>query len=211
MKGGFRLIFRVLLVDDELPALRFMQSIIDKYLPDFRVDGKCTSAEAALHHLQEHPVDVLITDISMGKMNGIELAKQARVMLPDLAIVIISGYGEFEYAQGAIEAGVNSYILKPVSIPRVRQTLEAIQSQMEDRQAGQAALVFPAMACDRPIDPKLVARFAYSKYRFAYLQWGGSDQRLPAKLVSTSVIQPMPKDHLLLRGRTEDEQILVLP
>lgn len=203
--------YQVLLVDDELPALRFVQSIIDKYLPDFSVAEKCTSAEAALRYLQDHSVDVLITDITMGKMNGIELAKQARNLLPDLCIVIISGYGEFEYAQGAIEASVASYILKPVSIPRVRQTLEEIRDKLDLRLRQKAGLVLPAVACDRPVDPRLMTGFAHCRYRFAYLQWGGTEPRLPVKLVASSLVQPVPKDHWVLRGRTEDEHIVIYP
>lgn len=68
--------YQVLLVDDELPALRFIQSIIEKYAPDFQVTHTCPSGEKAYEYLQSHAVDVLITDIAMQRMNGIG-ARQA--------------------------------------------------------------------------------------------------------------------------------------
>lgn len=112
--------YQVLLVDDELPALRFIQSIIEKYAPDFQVTHTCPSGEKAYEYLQSHAVDVLITDIAMQRMNGIELAKLARRLQQDIHIVVISGYAEFEFAQGAIQAAVDDYILKPVGISQMK-------------------------------------------------------------------------------------------
>ena len=76
--------YQVLLVDDELPALRFIQSIIEKYAPDFQVTHTCPSGEKAYEYLQSHAVDVLITDIAMQRMNVIELAKLARRLQQDI-------------------------------------------------------------------------------------------------------------------------------
>ena len=108
--------YRVLIVDDEMPALRFVQSIIEQFAQNFQVVGTAASGEQGFQFLEQHPVDLLITDIGMRGMNGIELAQSARAMQPNIHIIIISGYGEFEYAQGAIQAGVDEYLLKPVSV-----------------------------------------------------------------------------------------------
>ena len=86
--------YRVLIVDDEMPALRFVTSIIEQFARNFQVAGTATSAEQGLKFLHQHSVDLLITDISMHGMNGIELAKAARAMQPNIHIVIISGYRE---------------------------------------------------------------------------------------------------------------------
>ena len=90
--------YRVLVVDDEMPALRFVRSIIEQFAKDFQVVATASSGEHALEHLRQQSVDLLITDISMHGMNGIELAQSARAMQPNIHIIIISGYGEFEYA-----------------------------------------------------------------------------------------------------------------
>ena len=90
--------YRVLIVDDELPAQRFVRSIIEQFASRFQVTGTAASGEQGLQFLQQNTVDLLITDISMHGMNGIELAKMARAIQPNIHIVIISGFGEFEYA-----------------------------------------------------------------------------------------------------------------
>ena len=103
--------YRVLIVDDEMPALRFVQSIIERFATNFQVAGVATSGEQGFQLLEQQMFDLLITDIGMRGMNGIELAQAARAMQPNIRIVIISGYGKFEYAQGAIQAGVDDYLL----------------------------------------------------------------------------------------------------
>ena len=108
----------VLVVDDEMPALRFVRSIIEQFAKDFQVVATASSGEHALEYLRQQSVDLLITDISMHGMSGIELAQAARVIQASIHIVIISGYGEFEYAQSAIQVGVDDYLLKPVSISK---------------------------------------------------------------------------------------------
>ena len=123
--------YGVLIVDDELPSLRYVRNIIEQFAPGFRVTGLCTSGEQAMEYLQKQPVDLLITDISMHGMSGIDLAQAARKLVPALHILIISGYGEFEYAQGAIQAGVDDYILKPVSISKMTSLLQSMQQKLD--------------------------------------------------------------------------------
>ena len=100
--------YRVLIVDDEMPALRFVQSIIERFATNFQVAGVATSGEQGFQLLEQQMFDLLITDIGMRGMNGIELAQTARAMQPNIRIVIISGYGKFEYAQGAIRQRIQS-------------------------------------------------------------------------------------------------------
>ena len=83
--------YRVLIVDDEMPALRFVRSIIEQFAKGFQVTCTATSGEQGLEYLQQHNVELLITDISMHGMNGIELARAARALQPNIHIVIISG------------------------------------------------------------------------------------------------------------------------
>ena len=91
----------------------YLRSIIQQFSSQFEVVDAVISGEAALKHLQSETIDLLITDISMHGMSGIELAHIAKKLQPDIHIVIISGYGEFEYAQGAIQAGVDEYCSSP--------------------------------------------------------------------------------------------------
>ncbi len=204
--------YQVLLVDDELPALRFMQSMLEKYAPDFSLQSACTSGEKAFDYLKNHTLDVLVTDITMQQMNGIELAKQARKLQPDLHIVIISGYAEFEYAQGAIHAAVDDYILKPVSVTQIKQTFGKLKALLEEEHTERATALLPAIACGHPFDKEAFSRyFTQQEYRFALLRWGGIDPRLHTTLRATSMILPIKDGFYALRGRDDEEQLLIIP
>ena len=137
--------YRILLVDDEMPALRFLQAIIGKYAPDFGVCASYTNGAAALEYLSKYPVDLLITDISMDGMNGIELAQAAREARPDIHILILSGYSEFEYAQGAIRAAVDDYILKPVPIPQITKALKTIREKLDEEAGAKGPALLSAL------------------------------------------------------------------
>ena len=204
--------YRVLIVDDEMPALRFVRSIIEQYAKNYQVAGTAASGEQGLLFLQQNTVDLLITDISMHGMNGIELAKAARALQPNIHIVIISGYGEFEYAQGAIRAGVDEYLLKPVSISKMTAMLQSLEKKMDVDSSDLAASVLPAMACGQPY-PKETADQLYRRknFRFALIRWGNLDMTLPKTLGATSLVQPRDEHFQVLRGRDDDERILIAP
>lgn len=73
-------------------------------------DGK-----AALELVKRERPELVLSDIQMPFMNGLELLKETRRLLPDTRVVMISGYAEFEFAQQALNLGANGYLLKPVS------------------------------------------------------------------------------------------------
>lgn len=206
------LMYRVLIVDDEMPALRFVRSIIEQFAKNFQVAGTAASGEQGLQFLQQHSVDLLITDISMHGMNGIELAQAARAMQPNIHIVIISGYGEFEYAQGAIQAGVDEYLLKPVSINKMTAILQSLEKKMDADSSDLAASVLPAIACGQPYSRENAALLYQGKsYRFALIRWGNLDMTLPKILGATSLVMPRDEHFQLLRGRDDDERVLIAP
>lgn len=202
--------YRVLIADDEMPALRFISSIVEQFSNGFHVTGTVSSGELALDFLQKNPVDLLLTDISMHGMNGIELARAAREIQPSIHIVIISGYGEFEYAQGAIQAGVDSYLLKPVSISKMSTVLQSVQQKLERENAGRSGSVLPALACGQPYNREMAAQlFGRNTYRFAYIRWGNLNMILPKFLSATSMMRATDSHFQVLRGRDDDERILI--
>lgn len=202
--------YHVLIVDDELPAIRFVRSIIEQFSHGFHVAGTASSGDLAVEFLQKHTIDLLITDISMHGMNGIELAQLARKMQPEIHIVIISGYGEFEYAQGAIKAGVDDYILKPINIAKMTAILESIHQKLDTKNAGLSAAILPALACGQPYSAETLRQlFGRKNYRFACIRWGNLDMLLPKSLNATSLL-PSEDDYFqVLRGRDEEERILI--
>ena len=204
--------YRVLIVDDEMPALRFVRSIIEQFGKPYEVAGTMSSGEQALEFLQKEKIDLLFTDISMHGMNGIELAKAARGILPNIHIVIISGYGEFEYAQGAIQAGVDEYLLKPVSISRMTAILQSMEQKLTAENTGLEASLLPAIACGQEYSRETAAQlYSRKRFRFAAIRWGNQDMTLPKALTASSLVLPKGEHFQVLRGRDEDERILIAP
>lgn len=202
--------YRILLVDDEMPALRFLQAIIGKYAPDFSVCASYTNGAAALEYLGKYPVDLLITDISMDGMNGIELAQAAREARPDIHILILSGYSEFEYAQGAIRAAVDDYILKPVPIPQITKALKTIREKLDEEAGAKGPALLSALFSGAPFDENLLERlYGGAKYHFALVRWGNL-RLLQPPLTGTAAVPLTDAPFSALYGRDDDEQILFM-
>ena len=203
--------YKVLIVDDEMPALRYMQAIVEKYAPGYEIIDSCTSGEAALEVLQKEHVDLLLTDISMPAMDGITLALKARELKPDIHIMIVTGYADFEYAKGAIQASVDDYILKPVSVTQMKSALDKLRLRMDEEQSTRIPLALSAMFARKPYDEALLTRlFGAGRFHFALLRWGNLGMTR-GKLKSTSLIPLEGTSLHALYGRDEDEQLLFMP
>ena len=202
--------YKVLIVDDEMPALRYLQTIVEKYAPGFEIAESCINGEAALAHLRREHIDLLITDISMPAMDGITLALRAREQQPDIHIIIVTGYADFEYAKGAIQASVDDYILKPVSVSQMKDTLDKLRLRLDEEQAVRIPAALSSMFRRRAYDEAILSRhFGAGRFHFALLRWGnlGSSR---GSLKATSVIPLESQPFHALYGRDEDEQVLFM-
>lgn len=116
----------VLLVDDENFSLQSMKSLIPWELWNCNVIAVANSGKEALEILNSKKVDIVFTDIKMPGMDGLQLIREVKKNNKEIRFVIITGYGEFEYAQKAIQYGVKKYLLKPVGISEIEETLLAL-------------------------------------------------------------------------------------
>jgi two-component system response regulator YesN len=107
---------KVMIVDDEQLSRNGLIDLIGWEKFGCTVVASAENGREALNLLTQTEPDMIITDICMPFVDGLELIEQARKLYPDITIVIISAYSEFEYAQRAIRYGVRSYILKPVML-----------------------------------------------------------------------------------------------
>lgn len=202
--------YRILIADDEMPALRFLQAIVEKYSHDFTVAGSFTSGEAALEYMTKNKVDLLLTDISMPSMNGIALSLKVREMQPDVHIAIVTGYADFEYAKGAIKASVDDYILKPVSVTHMTEMLKKIKNKLDGEMAAREPALLAALFSGQPYDPGLLSRlYGDGKLFFALVRWGNLGFS-SGKLIATSAIPQVMMPLHALYGRDEDEQLLFM-
>lgn len=123
--------YHILVVDDQQAEIDAIEWLIHKHDLPFSV-AQANDGEVALAYIRGHHVDLLFTDIRMPFMDGLELIKQAKVVLPDLKVLIYSAYGEFEYAQKAIQLGTVNYMLKPIDVKEFLKVFHNIIAQLED-------------------------------------------------------------------------------
>jgi len=125
--------YRILLVDDEILVRDAIRENIDWKAMDCELVGDCDNGKAAAEFVQTHPVDIVLTDILMPYMDGMELSRFLHDNYPDIVIVIFSGFGEFEYAKKAIQYDVSEYMLKPVTAMELRAVIEKMKKKVDQR------------------------------------------------------------------------------
>lgn len=126
---------KVFLVEDEIVIRENICQMVPWAEYGFELCGEAGDGEMALPLILEKKPDVLITDIRMPFMDGLELSQIVRKELPDTKIVIVSGYDDFNYARTAITIGVEEYLLKPVSRQDFVDVLEKIRGRFEEENA----------------------------------------------------------------------------
>lgn len=132
--------YKVVLVEDEIITREGIRDNVDWKRIGFEFCGEAPDGEMALQLLQTVQPDVLITDIRMPFMDGLQLGLIVRERMPWVKMVILSGHDEFEYAQAAIKLGVTEYLLKPVTVPDLHKVLAKIATQLDQEKAEQEKL-----------------------------------------------------------------------
>ena len=118
---------RVMVIDDEIAHMRGVINHIDWEKMDFDIPLGLTNPIEALKILKKEKFDVVITDIKMPELSGLELIKQLREAGKDMDIIIVTGYDEFQYAKEAIKLGVYAYLLKPLHTEELEENLIKIR------------------------------------------------------------------------------------
>ena len=128
--------YTVLVVDDEQEQRLALIERVDWESAGFEVVGEAENGVEALDVLETLEPDLIITDIKMPMISGLELAAKVRELRPATQMVILSGYDSFEYAQTAINYNIISYLLKPISPEEMSGELIKIRRRMDERLSG---------------------------------------------------------------------------
>ena len=143
--------YRVLVVEDE-PLMRdYLIGTIPLLHTCFAAVDAAHDGVAALALFEQNRYDLVITDLRMPGMDGLELIERIRTLVKTLPIIILTGYDEFEYARTALHFGVAEYLLKPLNDDALRETLERIENIIRQHRS--------AMLLPEDLTPKNIAKF----------------------------------------------------
>ncbi len=117
---------KVFMVEDEIGIRQSVRESLDWQSAGFEYLGDAPDGEIAIKSIRKLKPDIVITDIKMPFMDGLELTKVVRNELPDTRFVILSGHDDFSYAQQAIRLGVSEYLLKPISPAELMQSINRV-------------------------------------------------------------------------------------
>lgn len=123
--------YSIMIVEDEYLVRQGIASLVDYEQFGMQVIAQAENGIEAWQKFQENPADILLTDINMPQMNGLELAKLVRDQAPKCHIVFLTGYDDFDYARTAIKLGADDYLLKPFSKDDVEEMLAKVQTKLD--------------------------------------------------------------------------------
>ncbi len=130
---GRNIMLRILLVDDEKFAIEGLISMLDWERFQGELSGTASSGEEALKLMESIHPDVIISDIKMKGMDGIELARHVHAKNEQVYMILLTAHGEFEYARQAIQYGVIDYILKPITRDKLEHLNQLLVQKTEQK------------------------------------------------------------------------------
>lgn len=192
--------YKLIIIDDEEKIADGMAQLFPWQNIGFQVDQVFTSARKALEYLEEHPVDVVLTDIEMPDMNGLELSRQL-LNHPDIQKVFFSSYSNYEYFRAALQSGVADYLMKPVAYSALLECFEKIRARLDAR--GEHIEEAPKAYYDQIIYS--VKQYLKSSYRSATLEEAAAKVNLSPSYLSRIFKEKsgMGFSELLLKIRME--------
>lgn len=124
---------RVIIADDEETIRNGLKKLIESYNLGLSVIATAEDGEIAMKVIEHYKPEIILMDINMPFMNGLEIIEKLRQTDEDAKIIIISGYNQFEYAQKALELGVFSYLLKPINYREFKNILVKAMNSYSER------------------------------------------------------------------------------
>lgn len=131
LEKGRQTMYRLLLADDE----KEIRNGLSQYFPwnevGFDLIGQCENGMEVLQFIESHPIDVLLCDIRMPVMSGIDVARQLHHSKSNIKVVFLSGYKDFEYAKQALVYDVKGYIVKPTKYTELFEVFSALKIELD--------------------------------------------------------------------------------
>lgn len=163
MEGLRIIMYNLIIVEDEKIIRSSLQDYIRQTCREFSVGGTFSNGKDALAYCETHHTDVVLTDIKMDKMDGLTLCSLLHQQYPFCHMIIISGFGTFDYARKALQYGVKNYLLKPIDFKELTDCLSSIKASLDretaliDAAEEDASLFFTELVSGSLSSPKAIA------------------------------------------------------
>lgn len=125
--------YKLLIVDDEEIERIGMAECISWEQYDIELTGTAWNGVDALRQMEENRPDIVLTDIKMPVMDGIELIRKVRGLYPEIEFIVLSGYGEYEFTSQAMSEGIRYYILKPCDEKKIMEIIEKVKDEIDGK------------------------------------------------------------------------------
>lgn len=138
---GEEIMYSLIIAEDEQTTRRGLVNMVKWNELGFQVDGEFSDGQELLEYLKNNIPDVILTDIKMSRVSGLDIARFVFEKNLPAQVVFLSGYKDFEYAQSAMEYRVLHYLVKPVSLPKLREVFGSICKKLDQQNEVQNSLM----------------------------------------------------------------------
>lgn len=202
--------FRVLVVDDEPAAAEYISNIIRIKCPALEVVATAENGQEGLGKFMQMKPDLIISDVKMPVMDGLDLVKAVKEMNKEVPIVLVSGYQEFEYVKAALKYGVSDYILKPMTPAGFAASMVPVIRVMERRMYERKKKLVRSMIAGDTSSKEIIEQyFTEKRYYVAVMRENG----LPRRFTDACEIELISElgNTMFIYGRDEREALYICP
>ena len=132
---------KIVIVEDEIRIREGVEKLIKRIPNEYEMIVTAENGEEGLQIILEHQPEIVITDIKMPKMDGIEMLTKLKALGKMPKVIVLSAYSEFEYARQAIKLGVSEYILKPISVIEFSNSFKSLCQQIQDEKEKENSML----------------------------------------------------------------------
>ncbi len=201
---------KVLVAEDEPVSLKTICSIIEKNCCEYEITGQAENGEQALNFIRTDHPDLVISDIKMPKISGVELARRVREEFPDICFIIVSGYQDFAYMQSAIRSGVSDYLLKPLMPDALCRAMEFAAEKIRRIQYRARNRILANMVRNEAVeDDELKRYFPHAGYFGALVRTNGLPRRFQIDR-KREIFSDIDEQYIVF-GRDEMESLYLIP
>lgn len=202
--------YTVVVVEDEEIARNHLCAIIESRIEDFSVVGTAEDGQVALKVIENLQPDLVVTDIHMPTMNGVQLLAHIQKKFPLVSSLVVSGYQDFTSVKGALTNGSMDYILKPLSPTKIIKAFSSAREKLEQAQKEHQKELLLKLFKSSEIDETLLKRFFPSDKYYLGIERCNS---IPGRFFRTFSINRITfnKDLLIISGRDNHERLFLYP